>query len=51
MSKLIVKSGGATREISLSKETFSIGRTPENDLEVKDSYGDSDSDYLEITVE
>ena len=37
MSKLIVKSGGATREIALAKETFSIGRTPENDLEVKDS--------------
>ena len=37
MSKLIVKSGGATREIALVKETFSIGRTPENDLEVKDS--------------
>jgi adenylate cyclase len=37
VSKLIVKSGGATREIQLAKETFSIGRTPENDLEVKDS--------------
>jgi len=37
VSKLIVKSGGATREIALVKETFSIGRTPENDLEVKDS--------------
>ena len=37
MSKLIVKSGGATREIQLTKENFSIGRTPENDLEVKDT--------------
>ncbi len=37
MSKLIVRSGGATREIALVKESFAIGRTPENDLEVKDS--------------
>jgi adenylate cyclase len=37
VSKLIVKAGGATREISLTKDSFSIGRTPENDLEVKDS--------------
>jgi adenylate cyclase len=37
VSKLIVKSGGTTREIQLVKENFSIGRTPENDLEVKDT--------------
>lgn len=37
MSKLIVRSGGTTREIPLAKDSFSIGRTPENDLEVKDS--------------
>ncbi|MBI4565029.1 MAG: FHA domain-containing protein [Planctomycetes bacterium] len=37
MPKLIVKSGGTGREWPLAKETFSIGRTPENDLEVKDS--------------
>ncbi len=37
MAKLIVKQGGQTREIILSKENFSIGRTPDNDLEVRDS--------------
>jgi len=35
--KLIVKQGGQTRDIPLTKENFSIGRTPENDLEVRDS--------------
>jgi len=37
MTKLIVKQGGQTREVILNKENFCIGRTPENDLEVKDS--------------
>lgn len=37
MPKIIVKQGGQSREIPLAKETFSIGRTPDNDLEVKDS--------------
>ncbi len=37
MPKIIVKRGDDVREIDLSKETFSIGRTPENDLELKDS--------------
>ncbi len=35
--KIIIKQGGQTREVVLSKENFSIGRTPENDLEVRDS--------------
>jgi adenylate cyclase len=35
--KLVVKQGGQTRDIVLTKENFSIGRTPENDLEVRDS--------------
>ncbi len=37
MPKIIVKSGGNSREIGISKESFSIGRTPDNDLEVKDA--------------
>lgn len=37
MPKIIVKRGDDVREIELAKETFSIGRTPENDLELKDS--------------
>ena len=37
MAKLIVKQGGNTRDLPLTKENFCIGRTPENDLEVKDS--------------
>lgn len=37
MAKLIVKQGGQTREVVLVKDNFCIGRTPENDLEVKDS--------------
>jgi adenylate cyclase len=36
-SKLIVKQGGQSREVPLSKDAFSIGRTPENDIEIKDS--------------
>ena len=37
MPKIIVQRGDDVREIELAKETFSIGRTPENDLELKDS--------------
>ena len=37
MPKLIVKQGGSSREVPLSKDTISIGRTPENDIELKDS--------------
>ncbi len=37
MPKLIVKQGGTSRDMPLTKENFCIGRTPENDLEVKDS--------------
>ncbi len=37
MPKLIVKQGGQSREVALAKETLSIGRTPENDIEIKDS--------------
>src|ERR1041384_3675508 len=37
LPKLIVKQGGTSREVPLSKETVSIGRTPENDIELKDS--------------
>ncbi len=37
MPKLIVKQGGESREVVLMKDNFCIGRTPENDLEVKDS--------------
>ncbi|HZE96413.1 MAG TPA: adenylate/guanylate cyclase domain-containing protein [Planctomycetota bacterium] len=37
MPKLIVKQGGQSREVPLNKETISIGRTPENDIELKDS--------------
>ncbi len=37
MPKLIVKQGGSSREVPLTKETVSIGRTPENDIELKDS--------------
>ncbi len=37
MPKLIVKQGGQAKEVLLTKENFSIGRTPENDLEVRDS--------------
>lgn len=35
--KLIVKQGGQSREVPLTKDTLSIGRTPENDIELKDS--------------
>ncbi|HVR82854.1 MAG TPA: adenylate/guanylate cyclase domain-containing protein [Planctomycetota bacterium] len=37
MPKLIVKQGGQSRDVLLNKETISIGRTPENDIELKDS--------------
>jgi len=37
LPKLIVRQAGTSREIALVKENFCIGRTPENDLEVKDS--------------
>jgi adenylate cyclase len=37
LAKLIVKQGGQSREVPLQKETVSIGRTPENDIELKDS--------------
>ncbi|MDP6958692.1 MAG: FHA domain-containing protein, partial [Planctomycetota bacterium] len=37
MPKIIVQRGDDVREIDLAKDTFSIGRTPENDLELKDS--------------
>jgi adenylate cyclase len=35
--KLIVKQGNSSRDIPLTKDTISIGRTPENDIELKDS--------------
>jgi len=35
--KLIIRAGGSSREVTLVKENFCIGRTPENDLEVKDA--------------
>lgn len=37
MAKLVVKQGGQAREVPLTKDTISIGRTPENDIELKDS--------------
>ena len=37
MPKLLIKQGGQTRDFALIKESVSIGRTPENDIEVKDS--------------
>jgi adenylate cyclase len=37
LPKLIVKQAGVSREVPLTKETLSIGRTPENDIELKDS--------------
>jgi adenylate cyclase len=37
LAKLIVRQGGQSREVPLQKETVSIGRTPENDIELKDS--------------
>jgi adenylate cyclase len=37
LPKLIVKQGGQSREVALNKDTLSIGRTPENDIELKDS--------------
>jgi adenylate cyclase len=37
LPKLIVKQGGHTRELPLIKDNLCIGRTPENDIELKDS--------------
>lgn len=37
MAKLILKQGEQTKEYSLSKQSFSIGRLPDNDIELKDS--------------
>ncbi len=37
MPKLQVKQGGQSRDFALVKDSVSIGRTPENDIEVKDS--------------
>lgn len=37
MPKLIVKQGNSSREVPLTKDSISIGRTPENDIELKDS--------------
>ncbi|HYE99876.1 MAG TPA: adenylate/guanylate cyclase domain-containing protein [Planctomycetota bacterium] len=37
MPKIVVKQNGQTRDIPLVKESVSIGRTPENDIELKDS--------------
>ncbi|HEX7896423.1 MAG TPA: adenylate/guanylate cyclase domain-containing protein [Planctomycetota bacterium] len=37
MPKLHIKQAGHTRDFALAKESISIGRTPENDIELKDS--------------
>src|SRR6188474_214872 len=37
MPKLIIKQGGSSRDFPLTKDTIRIGRTPENDIELKDS--------------
>jgi adenylate cyclase len=37
LPKLIIKQGGSSREFPLTKDSISIGRTPENDIELKDS--------------
>jgi adenylate cyclase len=37
LAKLVVRQGGQTREVPLTKDSVSIGRTPENDIELKDS--------------
>jgi adenylate cyclase len=37
LPKLVVKQGGQSRDVPLTKDTISIGRTPENDIELKDS--------------
>jgi adenylate cyclase len=37
LPKLIIKQGGQTRDFPLTKENICIGRTPENDIELKDS--------------
>jgi adenylate cyclase len=37
LPKLIVKQSGTVRDFALVKESISIGRTPENDIELKDS--------------
>src|ERR1041384_2375756 len=35
--KLIIKQGGQSRDFPITKESLCIGRTPENDIELKDS--------------
>ncbi|HVE41262.1 MAG TPA: adenylate/guanylate cyclase domain-containing protein [Planctomycetota bacterium] len=37
MPKLIIRQGGSSRDFPLTKDSISIGRTPENDIELKDS--------------
>ncbi|HLF94047.1 MAG TPA: adenylate/guanylate cyclase domain-containing protein [Planctomycetota bacterium] len=37
MPKLIIKQAGQSRDFPIAKESLSIGRTPENDIELKDS--------------
>jgi adenylate cyclase len=37
LPKLVVKQGGASRDVPLNKDSLCIGRTPENDIELKDS--------------
>jgi len=37
LPKLVVKQGGTSREVPLTKDSLCIGRTPENDIELKDS--------------
>jgi len=37
LPKLVIKQGGQTRDFPLLKDSICIGRTPENDIELKDS--------------
>ena len=37
MPKLVIKQGGQSRDFPITKESLCIGRTPENDIELKDS--------------
>ena len=37
LPKLIVTQGGHSRDVPITKDNISIGRTPENDIELKDS--------------
>lgn len=37
MPKIIIRNGASSREMQIVKDNFCIGRTPENDLEVKDA--------------